>query len=132
MAKDTSKNWFSRHKILTVLLALFAIGVIGSAVGGDSSPQSTKKSETTPAASTQTTPKPQLDLAAFYGQVQTGMTKDEVVTLAANDAGQCTASEIQGLGSSEYCSWYGSFGSSGYVAVTFQDGKVSSKSKSGF
>lgn len=31
---DTKKNWFARHKILTVILAFIAIGIVASAAGG--------------------------------------------------------------------------------------------------
>lgn len=32
-----TKNWFARHKIITVLLVLFILGLIGSAMGGGKS-----------------------------------------------------------------------------------------------
>lgn len=36
MSKDKSdKNWFARHKILTVIGALLILGIIGSAMDGD-------------------------------------------------------------------------------------------------
>lgn len=35
--KDTKKNWFARHKVLTVILAIVAIGVVASAAGGGKS-----------------------------------------------------------------------------------------------
>lgn len=35
--KDTKKNWFARHKMLTVILAIVAIGVVASAAGGGKS-----------------------------------------------------------------------------------------------
>lgn len=40
MAEDTTTenkkgNWFKRHKVLTVILAVILIGAIGSAMGGD-------------------------------------------------------------------------------------------------
>ncbi|MFA5048818.1 MAG: hypothetical protein WC516_07365 [Patescibacteria group bacterium] len=46
--KNTSdakpRNWFMRHKIITVLLGLFVLGIIGSAMGGG---QSASKSNQT-------------------------------------------------------------------------------------
>lgn len=36
MAKEKSTNWFIRHKVWSVILGLFVIGVISSAVGGGS------------------------------------------------------------------------------------------------
>lgn len=35
--KEKKKNWFARHKVLTVILAIVAIGVIASAAGGGKS-----------------------------------------------------------------------------------------------
>lgn len=36
MSKEKDGNWFKRHKILTVILALVLIGIIASAAGGGS------------------------------------------------------------------------------------------------
>lgn len=76
--------------------------------------------------------KPKLDIAAFYAKVENGMTKEQVVELAAKDPGTCTESETQGLGKYEYCSWYGELGDSSVASVTFKDGAVESKTKTGF
>jgi hypothetical protein len=35
--KNTNKNWFARHKVLTVILAFVIIGIIGAAAGGGDS-----------------------------------------------------------------------------------------------
>lgn len=53
MSKDNKeKNWFARHKILTVILVVFLLGVIGSSMGGN------KTSITnTPTSSSDTTTK---------------------------------------------------------------------------
>lgn len=50
MSKDKSGSWFGRHKVLTVLLAFIAIGVIASAAGGNSS-----NTETVPNSNSDTT-----------------------------------------------------------------------------
>ncbi len=42
--KEKDGNWFKRHKILTVILALIAIGVIVSATGGSKSSTSNSSS----------------------------------------------------------------------------------------
>ncbi len=34
MSDNTKKNWFARHKVLSVILGLIVLGIIGSAVGG--------------------------------------------------------------------------------------------------
>jgi hypothetical protein len=41
---DKEGNWFKRHKILTVILVIVALGVIGSALGGGSDTTSTSTS----------------------------------------------------------------------------------------
>lgn len=46
MSKD-NKNWFGRHKVLTVILVLIVLGVIGSAAGGNKSNSSTTNSSST-------------------------------------------------------------------------------------
>lgn len=42
--KSKNKNWFVRHKVLSVILGLVVIGIISSAAGGGNSGTSTKKS----------------------------------------------------------------------------------------
>lgn len=53
---DQKKNWFIRHKILTVIIVLFVLGLIGSAAGGSKSGTTTVSSDTT---GTSTSPKAQ-------------------------------------------------------------------------
>lgn len=132
MAKDTStkeKNWFAKHKVLTVILALIGIVIISSAFGGSTKTENSSTKTTTEEAKTE---KPKFDIATFYGSVQSGMTKAEVVELANKDAGSCTETEAPGIGKLESCLWYGSLGESTFVSITLQDGKVNSKSKTGF
>jgi septal ring-binding cell division protein DamX len=45
MAEDKKKSWFARHKILTVILAFVAIGVIASAAGGGSESNNSSSSD---------------------------------------------------------------------------------------
>ncbi len=55
MAKEKSTNWFMKHKVITVILALIVIGVISSAAGGNkgtSSNGSSSKSSASKAATT--------------------------------------------------------------------------------
>ncbi len=126
-------NWFKKHKIISVILGLIVLGVIVSAAGGGKSSTNTPSSGSGTQTSTEKpAEKPKLDIASFYSKVQNGMTKDEVVALADKNPGNCTESEIQGYGKSEYCNWYGSFGDNAFASVTFKDGKVESKSKTGF
>ncbi|MDQ5886373.1 MAG: hypothetical protein QG623_421 [Patescibacteria group bacterium] len=44
MADKSNKNWFAQHKVLTVILALFAIGIVATAAGGGSKGGSSSKS----------------------------------------------------------------------------------------
>jgi hypothetical protein len=58
MAKDkSSKNWFSRHKVLTGIGAIIVIAIIASAVGGSKSNKSTVSNASKSSASTQTAAK---------------------------------------------------------------------------
>lgn len=45
--KNENKNWFARHKVLTVILAFIVIAIIGSAAGGGSKSSNTNKSNST-------------------------------------------------------------------------------------
>lgn len=126
-------NWFKKHKVLSVVLGLILLGIIGSAAGGGKNAATTLQSNNQASTATpKATAKPKLDIAAFYGKVQNGMTKDEVVALADKNPGNCTESETQGFGKYEICNWYGSFGDTGFATVTFKDNKVDTKSKTGF
>lgn len=126
---EKQQNWFARHKVLTVFLVLIIFGVIGSASSNNATttnPQSAKPGAAEPAKPAET----KLDLAAFYGAVQNGMTKDQVVGAAGGkQPSNCSQSSIQGLGESEYCMW-SDF--SNNVSVTFNNGTVISKAKVGF
>lgn len=54
---EQKPNWFKRHKVLTVILVLFVIGVIGSLAGGDKSSTATKTTNETTTPTTQEAPK---------------------------------------------------------------------------
>jgi hypothetical protein len=56
----------------------------------------------------------------IYNQVQSGMTKQQVEAIAGTTGGSCTTSENDYTGAIESCFYNG-------VSVTFQDGKVTSK-----
>lgn len=49
--KDKTKNWFMRHKVVSVILAIIVIGVIASAANGDK--PSTTTNSSTPTSKTE-------------------------------------------------------------------------------
>src|SRR6266446_10200345 len=56
------RNWFRRHPILTVLLALFVLGICGSIAGGSSkSTSSTTRTDSAQAAQSTETAQPSKD-----------------------------------------------------------------------
>lgn len=128
-------EWIKKHKVLTGIIAVVVLLVVVGAAGGSSSKNSSSSSPSTSVASSASaspSASNKLDLTAFYGQVQNGMTKDQVVGLAQKDPGNCTESETQGLGKYEVCTWYGNLGESSFVTVQFTNGTVSTKTKTGF
>lgn len=129
---DQKKNWFVRHKVLTVILGLVVLFiVIGAAGGGKKTPTSTSQ----PASNQQKaaeSEKSKFDIAAFYEQVQNGQTKAQVVQLAGKDPSNCSESQFEGLGTTEICTWTGSLGDSNVATITFNNGTVNSKTKTGF
>lgn len=66
---------------------------------------------------------------SFYSQIKEGQTKAKVTQLAGKDPYNCSASSAAGLGETEICSW-GDLTT--FVTVTFYNGGMHSKSKSGF
>lgn len=58
----------------------------------------------------------------IYDQVQSGMTKEQVKTIAGKDGASCSSTQGDYIGTIETCYYNG-------VSVTFQDGKVSNKTK---
>lgn len=72
--ENKNKNWFSRHKVLTIILAFVAIAIIGGAAGGGSKSTSNNSSNSTantPAETEQVTAQPaaetkQPDVPAEY------------------------------------------------------------------
>lgn len=53
----SNKNWFTRHKVLTVILAFVILGIIGAAAGGGNS---TNKASNKQSSTTKTDSKPQV------------------------------------------------------------------------
>ena len=58
MTENTEKkNWFKRHKVLTVILAIVAIAIIGGAAGGGDKKTPVANNDSTSTAQTTDTPK---------------------------------------------------------------------------
>lgn len=156
---DAKANWFKRHKILTVFLGVLTLIVIGGISAGNkeasklpSPPATSSKydgSITCPAgvepgsdpggqcktgnvSTPEPAAKPKFDGQAFYDKIQNGMTKDQLVSAAGKPADNCSESEIQGYGKSEYCTWYDGSFSSKFISVTLKDGIVDTKSRNGY
>lgn len=70
MKDQKSKNWFKRHKILTVIGVLIVIGVIASAAGGGSKSTNSSSSTSTKSGSTAATAMPKLNQPANDGKFQ--------------------------------------------------------------
>lgn len=67
------------------------------------------------------------DYEAAYNKVTEGMTKADAEAAIVEKADHCSMSEISSV-KTEYCT-YGALGADHYMAVTYTDGKVTSKSK---
>ncbi|MEK7536054.1 MAG: DUF4352 domain-containing protein, partial [Patescibacteria group bacterium] len=57
---DKNKNWFARHKVLTVILALIVLGVIGSAAGGGNKATNSTTSSSSSSNTAKSDNKPQM------------------------------------------------------------------------
>lgn len=133
---EKKPNWFVRHKALTGLLVLVVLFALLGAAGGSSNNANNKSTGSNTQASTPATPvkeeKKGFDYKAFFDQVQTGMTKDEVTKLAGQDPSNCTESQDPTFGTMEICSYGNAFIDKGDVMVTFEQGKVSNKTKNSY
>lgn len=131
---EPKKNWFMRHEVTGVILAVIVIGVIGAAAGGGNKTQNTGSSNQggSQQASQPKQEKPKFDVKAFYDQVQTGQTKEQVVQLAGKEPDNCSENEIAGYGKTEVCNWNGSFSDGAFVSISFKDNAVNLKNKTGF
>ncbi len=127
-------NWFKKHKILSVILALIVIGVVASAAGGGGSKPSTNSSQSDSSAKpAEATPaKTKIALEDFYAKVENGQTKAEVLAFAeGREPTSCSESQSEYIGKTELCS-YGGFSDAGIVTITYTNEKVAGKSKTNF
>ena len=87
---------------------------------------------TTPTG-TQTNTKPSVkkfNIDEIYSQINTGMTEAQVEEIITQKAINCTESEMQGIGTSKFCTYGNVFLDSGSIMVSYMNGKVSTKTKS--
>jgi len=128
------RNWFARHKFLTGILILIVLGIFISAVGGgnkDSGNSGSNSSSGSGSAQPAKTEAPKkFNIDDIYGKIETGMTEDQVKEIVTKEPLNCTESEMQGLGTSKLCTYGNVFTDSGSIMVTYNNGKVFSKTKS--
>ncbi len=115
------RNWFVRHKILTVILTLLVIGIISSKNGGktpNTNPPSSDSSNSVVEESKKVT-------KANCDQIKVGMTGEQVKSILGEPK-STSESEIEGIGKSEYWHYQDGF-SMQACGVMLSNGKVSSK-----
>jgi len=127
-------NWFKKHKILTVIGVVFILIIIGSASGGskNNSTSTPSKTTTTNAQQVETKEEPKWDAQAIYDKIQNGTSKTDTETIIGKTGENCTTSDTPGVGSMDVCFYNGGFGSKGSIVVTYLNGTVYSKTKTGF
>lgn len=125
-------DWVKRHKVLTVILVVMGLGVIGAASGGGNTNQPANSGGQTQQASQPKQEEKKFDVKAFYDQVQTGQTKEQVIQLAGKQPDNCSENEIAGYGKTEVCNWNGSFSDGAIASISFKDNAVNMKNKTGF
>ncbi len=69
------------------------------------------------------------DVEAAYAKVENGMSKAEVEAAVDKKSESCVESEIEGLGTSETCSYGNAYTDKASISVTYSQGEVSSKIK---
>lgn len=123
--KTSSKNWFARHKILTVIIALVGLGIIGSAASGGNTKNT---NSTAPAATTQTASKhtqastasatPTLNQPASDGKFQFTVTAFQCgITQITQSDNQYEVATPQG----QYCTMSLNVKNIGTVSQSFDD-----------
>lgn len=125
--QQKQRNWFARHKILTVVLAFVIIAIIGGAAGGSDKTDTTKK-DTATHATTETKSK-KWDIEAAYAKVTNGMTKAQVEEAVGKQSDNCTENQSEYIGKTEFCTYGNAFTDKGTITVTYSEDVVSSKTK---
>ncbi len=128
---EKDKNWFARHKILSIVLAVVILGSIAGAASSNSSPTTPPVNTPTEQAAPKPKEEPKWDVEKVYTNIKDGMTKVEVEKALSKRSDNCSESSSEYIGKTEICT-YGSLGDNGSITVTFQNDKVSSKAKTKF
>jgi hypothetical protein len=123
------KSWYKKWWVWVIVIIVL-IGIGGAAGGGDKSKTTTTTSK--PAASTPAPEQPKWDAAAIYPQINAGMTKADAEKVIGKTSNNCSESAIEGYGTTELCVYTGGFGDTGSITITYKDGTVQSKTKTGF
>ena len=126
------RNFFMKHKIITIILALVILGGIGSAMGGKKD-DSTKTSGTTNTSSKSTTEtkkeESKKDTKKYsldkFMQIQMGMTYDQVKAILGDGTEESSSGDGD-IKTVSY-SWKNSDGSN--ISVMIQGGKVMTKAQ---
>ena len=114
---------------LSVIISITMLVSASKAIDDALKPTTTSPSsstESSEAAKTAT-----FDGEAAYEKIANGMTKQEVRDIAGVDPENCTASEVAGIGKMETCSYGNVVKDNVVLSVSFTDGVVTSKLKTG-
>lgn len=127
------KPWYKRVWVWIGIVVL--IGIIGGAGtpkdSSNTSSQPNNTAEQTKAEPAKEEKQPEAwDIEVAYAKVTNGMTKAEVEAATGKPSDSCTENDSEYLGKTEYCSYGNPFIDKGSISVTYNQGKVSSKTKS--
>lgn len=135
MNNKQKKPWYKRIWvwILIILAALVAIGALAGGGTETPAPAAQEPAQSTPAAEEkkpEEKPAEKWDLEAAYQAIQNGMTKQQVEEATGKKSEDCTESDMGEYGKNEICSYGNPFIEEGTITVTYDNGKVSTKTKS--
>lgn len=126
------KSWYKKWWVWVIII--FVLIGIGGGVGGNRGTTSMTNSQslTTEKSTVETKPaEEKWDVEAAYAKLTDGMTKAEVETALGKTSDNCSETSAQYVGTIETCN-YGGVGDNGMIMVQYQNGKMSTKSKSKF
>lgn len=112
--------------VVTVIVVIAIQSAIGKAF--DDATNEVNKSSSSSTKSSSKEDKPKWDVNAVYSKIKSGMTKTEVEKITGKASDNCSETSAQYVGKMEACD-YGSLGDNGIISVTYDNGKVSTKTK---